>query len=325
MRRTLRERLIIGCGALNWDIFFQVEDLSSLSFEGLTLEPGREYVLEREAFLALLHKLKQKALLVFEGGGGSAANTIYALASLGFKTAFLGAVGADTFGNKVLEELLSRGISVERIRREGETSLALIILDQNRDRTIIVSPGSAERALALEDGDLFPQALYHLTSLASPEGAPFQKALLTKLPQRISFDPGEIYTGKGKDFLLHFLQKTKYLFITEGELAKSSFSQEELLNLWIDTLFLKRGKKGAKAIKRGLIVQSSVYQAPKIVDNTGAGDYFNAGVLAGLLLNLPLERALDLGLYSASLSLRDYGRKGIMNQKEFKNSLSRLK
>ena len=39
-----------GCGALNWDIFFEVEDLSELKIEHLKISPGREVVLERKRF-----------------------------------------------------------------------------------------------------------------------------------------------------------------------------------------------------------------------------------------------------------------------------------
>ncbi|MCS7149745.1 MAG: PfkB family carbohydrate kinase [Caldimicrobium sp.] len=316
---------IVGCGALNWDIFFYVEDLTKVSFEGVYLRPGHEYVLERKAFLELLAKLKEEALLVFEGGGGSSANTIYGLSKIGFKTAFLGAVGADLFGKRALEELKKVSINTEKVRIYGETSLAIIILDRKRDRAIVVSPGTAEKALCFQKEDLFSEALYHLSSFASSEGISFQKDLLAHLDNRISLDPGEIYSSKGKAFLAPFIEKTDFLFITERELRLSELSLDDLLERKVRTIFIKRGSKGAMACKRGFLVKSSVYPASKIVDNTGAGDYFNAGVLAGISLGLTLEHSLELGLIFASLSLRDFGRSGTMNYHEFKKSLNELK
>jgi len=69
----------------------------------------------------------------------------------------------------------------------------------------------------------------------------------------------------------------------------------------------------------------SVYEVEKIVDNTGAGDYFNAGVLAGIKYGFSEENILKLGVYSAGISLRDFGRKGCLTKKEFQKYVDLLK
>jgi ribokinase len=324
---VLREKPFLGCGALNWDIFFGLEDLSAFSFEGFKFFPGEEYVFERKAFLELLEKLKKEATFLHEGGGGSSANTLYALAKWGYPCIFIGAVGEDEFGKKILEEFKEVGLNRDNIFKSNETSLALILLDKKRDRSIVVSPGSAEASLSLEKIKLpsMKEAWLHLSSFASKEGEAFQKGLISTFKGVISLDPGEIYAEKGKEFLKPFLEKTKYLFMTERELELANLSCEELLKEKVHTIFIKMGKRGAMALSKNMALRYSVYPAKKIIDNTGAGDYFNAGVLAGLYLNFTLEKALELGLYSASLSLRDYGRRGVLNQEEFKKFLSRLK
>ncbi len=211
------------------------------------------------------------------------------------------------------------------IKREGETSLALILLDKKKDRAIIVSPGSAEKALTFKKKNSYPQGFYHLSSLVSLEGKLFQRDLLLNLKSKISLDPGEIYAQEGRLFLKPFLEKTIYLFITERELEKSGWTREEILEKGVKEVYLKRGKEGAMVLKKNWVIKSSVYPAERIVDNTGAGDYFNAGILAGIFLGLPVEKTLEIGLYSASMSLRDYGRRGILNRKEFKKFVDRLK
>lgn len=322
-----KNSLIFGCGALNWDIFFEVEDLEKFSFEGFRFFPGEEYVLERKAFFELYEKLKKEATFLAESGGGSSANTIFALSNWGFRCAFIGAVGNDPFGEKILNNWKALSVETSFILKEGETSLALILLDKKRDRSIIVSPGSAENYLSYENLRIssLRGSLLHLSSYASKEGEIFQKNLLNNFEGIVSFDPGEIYAKKGKAFLKPFLEKTKYLFITDRELQLARLSPVDLLEIGVNTVFIKLGKRGAMALKRNFTTRSSVYPAEKIVDNTGAGDYFNAGVLAGLLLGLPVDKALDLGLYSASMSLRNFGRKGLLSYDEFKIFLSRLK
>ncbi|MFN4197175.1 MAG: carbohydrate kinase family protein [Caldimicrobium sp.] len=317
--------MFIGCGALNWDIFFRVEKIEELNLCEFKLKPGEEYVFEREPFLEIYERLKKIGFLVFQGGGGSAANTIYALAKFGFKTSFFGAVGDDEFGERVVEELSAASVDMKFIRKGGTTSLALILLDKNNDRTILVSPGSAENYLSFDEKEILLGAIYHLTSFASQSGQNFQIKLLNRISSKISFDPGEIYSRKGDTFLIPFIKKTKFLFLTENELEFSGLNVDELLELGVFAIFLKKGKAGAEVITKKKRIKSSVYPAQLFVDNTGAGDYFNAGVLAGIFLNLELEKALTLGLRVASVSLRDYGRRGLPDQNEFKNFLSRLK
>jgi len=316
----------IGCGALNWDIFFEVEEFLSLKFENLKILAGREVILEREQFLRFLKFLEKEGNFLFECGGGSSANTIYALSCWGFKSAFIGAVGEDEVGRKIVDELEGVGINTEFIVKGGETSLAIILLDKRKDRFIAVSPGDSEVYLSQSKVKLYGHnTLFHFSSFASKTGQKFQKDLLSKIDTKISFDPGEIYAGLGKEFLISFFEKTGILFITEYELKKIGVSIEELFNLGVEKIFLKKGKEGAECFTKQQKIEMPAFKVGNIVDNTGAGDYFNAGVLAGLKMEFPEEKALKLGIYSAGMSLRDYGRKGCLTKEEFQNYVNLLK
>jgi len=316
----------IGCGALNWDMFFEVENLHSLKFENIVISAGREVVLEREQFLRFLKFLEREGNFLFECGGGSSANTIYALSCWGFKSAFIGAVGEDEVGRKIVDELEGVGINTEFIVKSGETSLAIILLDKRKDRFIAVSPGNSEVYLSQSKVKLYGHStLFHFSSFASKTGQKFQKDLLSKINTKISFDPGEIYAGLGKEFLIPFFEKTEILFITEYELKKIGVSVEELFNLGVEKIFLKKGKEGAECFTKQQKIEMPAFKVRNIVDNTGAGDYFNAGVLAGLKMEFPEEKALKLGIYSAGMSLRDYGRKGCLTKEEFQNYVNLLK
>ncbi|MCD6489914.1 MAG: hypothetical protein J7K20_04235 [Thermodesulfobacterium sp.] len=315
-----------GCGALNWDIFFEVEDLSELKIEHLKISPGREVVLERKRFLNFFNFLEKKGEILFECGGGSSANTIYALASWGFNCCFIGSVGEDSFGKRVIEEFEKIGVDTSFIIKSSETSLAAIILDKKKDRFIAVSPGSSENVLSdLEIKLNHLKTFFHFSSFASKSGQEFQKRLFLKLKFKSSFDPGEVYANLGKDFLLPLLKKTEILFITEYELKKTGLSLEELLDLGISKIFLKRGKEGAVFYSKKIRIELPALEIEKIVDNTGAGDYFDAGVLAGLRLGLSEEKALKIGIYSAGFSLRDFGRKSCLTKEEFQKYVNLLK
>ncbi len=328
---------IYGCGALNWDIFFEVpslevlQNIPSVDFE---VKPGCEVAVSREKFLKVLSELEKHGKRIFSCGGGSSANTIFALSQLGFKTGFIGVCGVDDFGELVLKELSQAKVDLGLVERHGETSLALIVLDASRDRFIIVSPGSAEAQFQKEsflvrakERLLRERALLHLSSLASQAGQDFQKRLLFELSPKervalfVSFDPGQVYTKKGRNFLLEFLPHVDVFFSTEDELFEAGLNFNEIFNHSVLVLFLKRGKKGAKALTKDFELSQEALLPEKVVDNTGAGDYFNAGVLAGLMFGKTLDKALYLGALLASLSLSDYGRRGIL----FINGQSLLK
>jgi len=315
-----------GCGALNWDIFFEVEDLSQLNFENFQIYPGREIILKRDQFFRFLDFLEKRGNFLFECGGGSSANTIYALCCWGFNNLFIGAVGKDGFGEKILDEFEKVGLDTSFIIKEGETSLAIILLDIKKDRFIAVSPGNTEIALSrLKISHHKFEGIFHFSSFASKSGQEFQKNLLSKLDIKISFDPGEVYANLGNEFLLPWFKKTEILFITEYEWKKINLSIEEIFKLGINKIFLKKGKKGAEFYSKEKKIEFPAYKVKKIVDNTGAGDYFNAGILAGLKLGFSEESVLKLGIYSASMSLRDFGRKGCLTKKEFQNYINLLK
>jgi ribokinase len=319
---------ICGSGALNWDIFYQVEDLSELPLKNAL--PGSEFVLSRKDFFNLLDYLQKKGKFLFEGGGGSSANTIFALGLWGFRCTLFSITGDDEFGKKILKELEKAEVSTEYMLQKAETSLALIILDKKKDRFIAVSPGNCENYISELFKNEFPETkLWHFSSFASSEGQNFQKELISRLRDKkhtkVSFDPGEVYARKGKEFFLPFLKRCNLLFITKKELNLFSFDVKELLKLGVEKVFLKKGKEGAELISAEGRFMERALSVKKVVDNTGAGDYFNAGVLAGILKGLRDVQILKLGIYSAGISLRNYGRAGCLSKKEFENYINLVK
>lgn len=319
---------LYGCGALNWDSFYEIESLDLLKHCCPDVSPGSELVFEESKFSELREVLNKKGLFIYECGGGSAANTIYALSSWGFETGFVGAVGEDPYGERILKELNSKGVDTTFICKKGATSRAIIVIDKNKDRFIAVCPGNAESYLSMdsikEHGEL-RESYFHLSSFASDSGINFQLELLRWIDKKCSFDPGEVYCRKGRSFCEKWFPWVEVLFLTEEETALLKMKEEEFFDLGMCYVFLKMGSKGAKVFTQNEEIFLPSFPVEIHVDNTGAGDYFNAGVIAGLKLGLPVEAALRLGTFCASQSLKSYGRSGCISYKEFKNYLNLLK
>ena len=300
---------VVGLGALNVDLIYQVDPLL------LGLETGRERVGSYHEFEDLLNSLKSKAKLRIKNGGGSAANTIYALAKMGFSCGYLGKVGKDGEGDFLLEGLMKVGVDTEKIKREGRSGLCVVLLGKGKDRSIIILPHTND---ALSYADLDPEYVdeaefLHMSSFLGELPFKAQKTIARKTRAKISFDPGEPHASEGMKELIPILEHTFILFSTGREveiLTHHDYKEgcKELLKLGIEIIACKLGERGSY-----VLCQEEELKIPpqrgRIVDSTGAGDVYAAGFLAGLLKKLSLVECARLATLAASQSIRGFGRK----------------
>ena len=83
---------IVGFGALNLDLIYEVKDLKLISSREAPLIPGKEVFGSEEDFQFFLEQLHRFGTLKSRSGGGSAANTIVALARMDFPAKFKRAI-----------------------------------------------------------------------------------------------------------------------------------------------------------------------------------------------------------------------------------------
>jgi len=305
---------IVGFGAINLDLIFEVEDLKSISFGKVGLEPGKEAFGSDEDFQPLLEKLNRFGTLRSKSGGGSAANTIVALARMGFETKFIGRVGEDKEGDFLLENL--RPVQTDWIRRGERSGVCLVVLDSRQDRFLFVQ-GNANDRLSIEEIDL--DALkdicwVHLTSFIGESPFEAQKFLLSNLSKsvKVSLDPGEIYAKKGLEKIRPLVKRCHILFVTEREIrlltdGDLSAGTKQLMELGPAIVVCKRGREGSLIFSQGGEFEVPAPQV-EVVDNTGAGDVYNAGFLAGFILGRSLEERALFATAIAAKSVTGYGR-----------------
>jgi ribokinase len=300
---------VVGLGALNVDLIYEVDP----TFFGLEL--GRERVGSYHEFEDLLNSLKNKARLRIKDGGGSAANTVYALAKMGFSCGYLGKVGKDGEGDFLLEGLMRVGVDTEKIKREGKSGLCVVLLGKGKDRSIIILP-HANNTLCYSDLDseyVDEAEFLHMSSFLGDVPFRTQKRIARETRAKISFDPGEPHASKGIEELIPILDHTFVLFPTSNEveiLTHQDYKEgcKELLKLGIEVIACKLGERGSY-----ILCQEEELEIPsqrgRIVDTTGAGDVYAAGFLAGLLKKLSLAECARLATLAASQSIRGLGRK----------------
>jgi sugar/nucleoside kinase (ribokinase family) len=247
--------------------------------------------------------------------GGSAAITAVAAARLGLRVALAAAVGADPAGRFMLDQLSAEGVDVSyvAVREDAPTGMT-VALSRGGDRAILTALGAVASLTAadvpaelltgarhvhasswflLEDS-LGP-GLAGLFSVAQAEGA------TTSLDT--NWDPAERWTG---EHLSHAIAQVGLLLPNEAEALRlsSALSLDEAAGkLTADgaRMVVKLGERGALCAEGSARYQVSL---PPVVpaDTTGAGDCFNAGLIAGLLDGMDLPRATALGCAAGALS-----------------------
>ena len=307
---------VVGFGALNVDLFYEVDSLALFEIGGVRLEAGREIQGSDEEFQNLLSLLLRHGRFKGKSGGGSAANTIFALSRMGFNTAFIGKVGKDEEGDFLIRSLTVGNVDTRWVKSDHKSGVCLIILDKSQDRFIFLQSNANDTLCADEiDWGLFSQSrLLHMTSFGGELPLRAQKSALERLPPhgRVSFDPGEIYARRGLKELEPFIERCWVLFVTDREVALlTSMDYEkgcrELLSCGPDIVICKRGKTGSS-----ILSQEEAFDVPseevKAVDNTGAGDVYNAGFLAGMILGKPLKDCALFATRVAAKSVTGFGR-----------------
>lgn len=263
---------VVGFGAMNLDRLYRVERI---------LIDGESPVLES-------HLLP----------GGSAANTIYALAKLGTRTAFVGAVGDDEEGRLLVGDLKSVGVDTSpiKVKKEAPSGGVTGLVDSKGRRSLYVQPGANS---LLSDNDVALDVLHHarmlhVSSLIGEAGRCLQERIILSLPPAVwlSFAPGAIYASLGIETFAPILKRTHVLFINRHEArllsGSSSYKQAaaELVRAGCAIVVVTLGK-GTQAAYiahcRGAVaIPARATLAQDVVDTTGAGDAFVAGFLFGL-------------------------------------------
>ncbi len=304
---------VIGFGALNLDLIFQVDE--SLVRE-LGVRAGEECAREPQQLDALLAVLHREGRLVGKTGGGSAANTVVALSRMGFKAGYVGKIGSDSEGEFIWKGLDS--IDRSRIRREERSGICLtLLIGKDRDRSLIVFP-NANDTLCWDEVDVEYAKecdFLHLTSFVSDKPLEAQRRLAAEIGSevKISFDPGMLYARRGIPALLPILENTYICFPSEEEveiLSRKEFweGSRQLLDLGVQIVVCTMGHKGSYVFTQEEEFWTPAVKIRAVVDTTGAGDVFAAGFLASLLEQKSLRECADLATKLAARSIVGVGR-----------------
>jgi sugar/nucleoside kinase (ribokinase family) len=255
---------------------------------------------------------------VHVSGGGQAANTATWLAALGVPVTFVGAVGDDQAGRDRLGELHAAGVRTHVSVRPGATTGSIVVLTNDGERTMISDRG-ANLLLAPSDVDsAVEMGAQHLhlsgyTLLDQPSRPAGRRALASARAAglRTSVDAasaaplyglgGELTPdGRARHPFLSWIRGVDLLLANADEaaaLAGPGTPAEQALRLAYATggeAVVKLGAHGALWARPGGIVHLPT-EPTHVVDATGAGDAFAAGLLAAWVSGADPTTALHAG------------------------------
>lgn len=242
--------------------------------------------------------------------GGSAGNTIRAMARLGTRVGFIGKVGHDTTGDFYEQALRNIGVEPYILRSEYRSGKCVALVSPDGERTFVTHLGAAAH-LAPEDIDA---AIFDDYDCLYIEGYLVQdhdliRTAVERAKQhglRVAIDLASFnVVEENRDFLRDLVERhVDILFANEDEARAFSGEADPLEALnYISTMcelaVVKIGMKGA-LIRRGEeFVQVGIMAAAKRVDTTGAGDFYAAGFLAALCEGLSLRQCGTIGAIAA--------------------------
>jgi ribokinase len=294
-----------------------------------------------------LHKVPQivtdgetRVISLHREPGGSAANTAYALSKWGVMCAFVGCVGNDEDGKLLLSSFHEVGVDTKwiKVKLGAQTGRVIGFVDESGKRALYVLAGANE----LIEEDDFPRQIpesvewVHCTSLVGDAPMRHQLEWVVGLPRsvKLSFAPGAIYASLGVDALKRFIERATIIFLSRDELisitGKSDLheSLKMLHSIGVAIVAVTMGSEGSILSYTKKAITTHGVEPPKsrhrdiqeehsllyeealranVVDTTGAGDAFAAGLLLGLMRGLPLDVCHKLACCAASVCIEGFG------------------
>jgi sugar/nucleoside kinase (ribokinase family) len=291
---------VLGMGNALVDIMTQLENDAFLDKFGLA--KGSMQLVDKDfsgKILAETGNLKKE-----QASGGSAANTIHGLASLGIPCGFIGKTGNDDFGKFFEEDMLKAGITPLLFTGKDETGRAIALVSKDSERTFATFLGAA---IELSAGDLKPETfkgydIFHIEGYLLQNYELIKRAVLLAKQNNmfIALDMASYnVVEQHKEFLSKLVNDYVDIVFANEEEAKafSNADPEDALHHiaeMCEIAVVKTGKSGS-LVKKGSDVHRIQAIEANCIDTTGAGDLYAAGFLYGMVHEMPLNQCGNIG------------------------------
>jgi ribokinase len=252
--------------------------------------------------------------------GGTTTNTAVALARLGAKASFTGMIGDDADGTLLRAALAEAGVDLTglSVRPNEPTDASTIIIGGDPpDRTIYWHKGAhIVKGDRIDIGAVFDHDLVVLDVADAPlrrfltdlpaHTAPRARLLGTLAYLVESGEPDELEIALRCDTITGNEREALLLTGDTNLDDATARLQAAMIGANLRSVLVSRGGNGCRAFTATEVWDIPAF-AVDVVDTTGAGDAFTAGLAYGLALRWPLPRAATFGNAVGGLSIRKLG------------------
>ncbi len=279
--------------------------------------------------MALIDEARAQAIYdamgpAVEISGGSAANTIVGLASLGGRGAFVGRVKNDDLGHAFSHDIRAAGVSFTTSPTTSgpSTGRCYVLVTPDGERTMNTYLGAAQdlHPADIDEGMIASSAIVYLEGyLWDPKNAKdaFLKAakIAHQSERKVALSLSDAFcVDRWRDEFLQLMRSgtVDLIFANEAELQSlyqtSDFdSAVKALRNDIDIAVVTRSEKGCLVIGPDGTEAVPAFPVEKVVDTTGAGDLFAAGFLSGLARGADDRTCGRLGALAAGEVIQHLG------------------
>jgi sugar/nucleoside kinase (ribokinase family) len=298
---------VVTIGSATLDVFFQSSEFQ------VTEKDGTKLLTEK-----LNEKIDVEKNAVATGGAGT--NVAVGLARLGLSVACIAEIGDDFAGQMILQDLQKEGVNTDWIVKVSgeETANAALLIGEDGSRTALVHRG-ASRMLTVEDiaWDKLETKWIHLSSVENLELIQKVLSFCKEKSIKLSWNPGnweieQIANGSLKPDW----SAVEVLLCNREELAKLSGTNLADESVWKSDwcfagphiVITTDGKNGGRYCVDGGVNWYESAQS-EVVQETGAGDAFAVGIIAGTLMNKNIEQSIEIGKMNGASVVRHFGAK----------------
>ncbi|MEM9922792.1 MAG: adenosine kinase [Cyanobacteria bacterium P01_D01_bin.50] len=309
---------VFGVGNAMVDILALVEDDFVKEHN---LNRGSMTLMDSEKQGELLRELKHHSLEL--SSGGSAANTMIAIAQSGGKGFYSGKVSGDTNGEFYRQDLLEAGIHFDVLPTEedsGSTGTCLVLTTPDAERTMCTHLG-VSTTLAPTDIDVekLAQCKYsyvegYLWDAEDPRKASIETMEQSKRHDvKVAFTFSDLFlVSRFSDDFHKLVSKYCDVVFCNADEARHFCETESLqdcvskIGEIVELAFITDSANGCFVVQNKEIVHVPGFPV-EAVDTVGAGDSFAGGVLYGLTNGLNAQMAARWGNYLASCIVQVQG------------------
>jgi sugar/nucleoside kinase (ribokinase family) len=267
-----------------------------------------------------------------EVAGGSAANTMAGIASLGGHGLFVGKVFDDRLGGVFGKSMNGQGVTfaTPATTQGSSTASCLIAVTPDGQRSMSTYLGAC-RELTPDDVDEEEVAAARILYIEgylwdeekAKEASRKAIAAVKGAGGRVALSLSDSFcVGRFRDEFLHLLDRDVNILIANEDEAKALFQEEDFdgviakAKAWGGIAAITRSAKGCVVMEEGITHTIPAAPVNRVIDTTGAGDQFAAGFLYGLTHGKSLADAAKLGAIAAAEVISHYGARPETSLKE---------